>query len=124
MDKKLELVLTKTKPDERIWQLYHEDYEAVRIGNDIKIEMADFEFIGIAYFSKTGAEVLRKVYHDCKRNWKGQFHQAANFNQASFIDVIQEIINRGFKVNIVEVQRGWIEIHNPEDLKIANTMLK
>ena len=85
--------------------------------------MADYEYIGIAYFSKFGAEILRKVHYDCKKNWKGQFHEAEEYSKADFMDLIQEIINRGFKVNIVEVHKGWIEINDQKDVISAELMI-
>ena len=39
------------------------------------------------------------------------------------MDLIQEIINRGFKVNIVEVHKGWIEINDRKDVKSAELMI-
>ena len=123
IDKKLDMVLTKNRPLELIWQLYDEENEVIRIGKNIKIEMADYEYIGIAYFSQFGAEILRKVHYDCKENWKGQFHEAEDYSQADFMDLIQEIINRGFKVNVVEVHKGWIEINDKKDVISAELMI-
>ncbi len=123
IDKKLDMVLVKNRPNERIWQLYDEDNEVIRIGKNIKIEMADYEYIGIAYFSEIGAQILRKVYHDCKENWKHSFYEAIDFSHADFMDLIQEIINRGFKVNMVEVHKGWIEINNKKDVNSAELMM-
>ena len=118
------MVLTKNRPIDRIWQLYDEENEVIRIGKNIKLDMADYEYIGIAYFSKFGTEIIRKVHHDCKENWNGEFHEAKDYSQADFMDLIQEVINRGFKVHIVEVHKGWIEIHNKSDIKIAEKMLR
>ena len=123
IDKKLDMVLTKNRPSEQIWQLYDKENEVIRIGKNIKIEDADYEYIGIAYFSNYGAEILKKVYHDCKENSKGSFHEAKDFIHADFMDLIQEIINRGFKVNIVEVHKGWIEINDENDVKSAELMI-
>ncbi len=123
IDKKLDMVLTKNKPTNRIWKLGREENEVIRIGKNIKIEMADYEYIGIANFSENGAEILRKVYHDCKMNWQGKFHEADDFSKADFMDLIQEIINRGFKVNIVEIHQGWIEINDERDVKLAEMMI-
>ena len=123
IDKKLDLVLTKNRPIDKIWQLYDEDNEVIRIGKNIKIEMADYEYIGIAYFSKNGVDILKKVYHDCKNNWEGQFHEAVSFMHADFMDMVQEIINRGFKVNTVEIRKGWIEINNKKDIISAENVI-
>ena len=123
IDKKLDMVLTKKRPTESIWQLYDPENEVLRIGKNVKINDADYEYIGIGYFSKYGAEILRKVYHDCKENWQGKFHEAKDFLNADFMDLIQEIINRGFKVNIIEVHKGWIEINNENDVKSAELMI-
>lgn len=123
IDKKLDMVLTKNRPIDRIWQLYDEENEVIRIGKNIKLDMADYEYIGIAYFSKFGADIIRKVHHDCKENWKGEFHEAKDYSQADFMDLIQEIINRGFKVNIIEVHKGWIEINNQKDVTSAELMI-
>jgi len=123
IDKKLDMVLTKNKPTNRIWQLGMEENEVIRIGKNIKMEMADYEYIGIANFSENGAEILRKVYHDCKKNWQGKFNEADDFSKADFMDLIQEIINRGFKVNIIELHKGWIEINDERDVKLAEMMI-
>ena len=123
IDKKLDLILTKNKPNNHVWQLYDDENEVIRIGKNIKLEMADFEYIGIAYFSKFGAEILRKVHYDCRKNWKGKFHEAEDYSQADFMDLIQEIINRGFKVNIIEIHKGWIEINNQKDVQSAELMI-
>lgn len=123
IDKKLDMVLTKNRPTESIWQLYDQENEVLRIGKNVKIDDADYEYIGIGYFSKYGAEILRKVYHDCKENRQGKFHEANDFLNADFMDIIQEIINRGFKVNIVEVHKGWIEINDGKDVKSAELMI-
>ncbi|MFX1444109.1 MAG: phosphoenolpyruvate mutase [Promethearchaeota archaeon] len=123
IDKNLDLVLTKNKPTEMIYSLYGEENEVIRIGKNINIEMADYEYIGIAYFSKFGAEVLKKVYHNCSKNWNGPFHEAIEFKQADFMDLIQEIINRGFRVYTAEVHKGWIEINDQNDVKLAELMI-
>jgi len=117
------LVLTKNKPFKERRKLYQEDNEIIRIGKNINKEMADYEFVGIAYFSEYGVEIIRKIYNDCKLNHKGPFHEADSFENASFLDFIQEIIDKGFRVDFLEVYKGWIEIHNKKDIKIAERIL-
>jgi len=123
IDKNLDLVLTKNKPTTEIRKLYQEDNNIIRIGKAINKGMADFEFVGIAFFSEYGVEIIRKIYQDCKLNHKGPFHEAESFEMASFTDFIQEIIDRGFKVDFFEVHKGWIEIHNKKDVETAERIL-
>ena len=120
MDKKLDLIVSKTKKTS-----YHRTLhptttnEVIRIGKNIDKDEADYEFIGIAYFSSEGANTLKKIYDDCSQHSTGKFHEAESFDKAAITDIIQEIIDRGFTVNALEVYKGWMEIHNPKDVKIA-----
>ena len=77
----------------------------------------------MAYFSEEGAGILKKVYHDCCQDNVLPFHEAKNFGQATETDLLQEIIERGFKVTGMEVYQGWMEIHNYSDIDIANQEL-
>ena len=36
---------------------------------------------------------------------------------------LQEIIDRGFKVHILEFHKGWIEVHNKKDLELAEKLI-
>ena len=125
IDKKLDLVISKTKPSSYYRTLQPSKMlEIKRIGKNIEKKDADYEFIGIAYFSEKGAEILKKVYDDCKnKNIKDNFHEAISFEKAGITDIIQEIIDRGFTVNGLEVYKGWIEIHNRKDKEIAEEMI-
>ena len=120
LDKKLDLVVSKTKKT-----TYHRTLhptttnEVIRVGKNIEKDEADYEFIGIAYFSSEGANTLKKIYDDCNQHSTGKFHEAESFDKAAITDILQEIIDRGFTVNALEVYKGWMEIHNPEDVKIA-----
>ena len=125
IDKKLDLVVSKTKQSSYYRTLQPSTMiEVTKIGKNIPKEEADFEFIGIAYFSEKGAETLKKIFDDCKeKNTKQKFHEAENFEKAGVTDIIQEIIDRGFTVNALQVYKGWMEIHNKKDKKIAEEML-
>lgn len=125
IDKKLDLVVSKTKQSS-----YHRTLqptkmiEITKIGKNIDKNEADFEFVGIAFFNEKGAEILKKIYDDCKENKsKDKFHEADSFEKAGVTDIIQEIIDRGFTVNALQVYKGWIEIHNEKDKKIAEEMI-
>ena len=123
IDKILELVLTKNKPSEQTRDLYQIENEIIRIGRSINMDMADYEFTGIAYFSEYGVEIIKQIYHECELNHEGNFHEANSFENASFIDFIQEVIDRGFRVDILEVHKGWFELHNKKDIEIAEKLI-
>jgi len=123
VDKKLDLILTKNKPIKERRMLYLKDNEVIRIGKNINTNMADYEFTGIAYFSEYGASIIKKIYHECAANHDGPFHEAESFEKASFTDFIQEVIDRGFKVHLLEVYKGWFEIHNKNDIEVAEKLL-
>ncbi|MBA7496120.1 2-methylisocitrate lyase [subsurface metagenome] len=123
IDKNLELILTKNKPSEQTRDLYQKENEIIRIGRSINMDMADYEFTGIAYFSEYGVEIIKQIYHECELNHEGNFHEANSFENASFIDLIQEVIDRGFRVDILEVHKGWFELHNKKDIEIAEKLI-
>ncbi|MBT7522273.1 MAG: phosphoenolpyruvate mutase, partial [Nitrospina sp.] len=94
-----------------------------KIGSNLKPETATHEFIGLAKFSKNGAEQLLQTYEDCVKNYSGNLQEAANINQFKFTDLIQEMIDRGYVANFLEIHKGWLEIHSTEDIKLANHFL-
>jgi len=84
------------------------------------------EFLGIACFNEPGANNLKEVFGDLRnyyvRNPDKPFHSARSFKQAYLTDMFQEMIDRGYRVNIVEIGGKWSEIDTPEDLKTAREM--
>ena len=94
-----------------------------KIGSKLNPETATHEFIGLAKFTKTGAEQLLQTYEDCVKNYHGKLQEAENINQFKFTDLIQEMIDRGYVANFLEIHKGWLEIHSTEDIKLANHFL-
>lgn len=123
IDKRLDLVITLKKPSDQMRLLYFQDNVIVRIGKNIDKNIADYEFIGIAYFSEYGVKIIKNIIKDCVTNNKSCFH-AVSIEKATFNDFIQEIINWGIKVHILEIHKGWIEIHNKKDLALAEKLSK
>jgi len=100
IDKKLDLVISRKKISSYYRTLQPSKMiELTRTGKNISKGEANYEFIGMAYFSKNGASILKKVYEDCKKRSKEIFHEAESFDQASDLDIFQELIDRGFTVN-------------------------
>jgi phosphoenolpyruvate phosphomutase len=94
-----------------------------KIGNKIDLDTATHEFFGLAKFSKTGAEQFIQTYQDCVENYEGKFQEADDITNFTFTDLIQEMIDRGFAVNFLEIHKGWLEVHRQEDISLANKLL-
>ena len=117
LDKKLELVVSARQSTTASRSLSAEPpVHITRIGKDISKQDADYEFVGIAFFSARGAQILRDVYADAKSKNGAPFQESASFQKAAIVNIIQEIIDQGFPVHGLELTQGWIEIHNPQDV--------
>jgi len=81
------------------------------------------EFIGVAYFSRKGAKILKDVFYDLSKyyyeNPHQNFHTAKFFKKAYLTDMLQEIINRGYSVDLVQIKGNWTEIDIPRDLTVS-----
>ena len=120
IDKKLNMVVIRKSFDSQLRSLRQEPVaELVRVGKDIEPERADFEFIGMAYLSQEGARALREVYEEGLHAVEGPFHEAVSFRRADVTDILQELIDRGFPVHGLEVNKGWREIHTLLDVETA-----
>lgn len=93
-----------------------------KIGKKIDPASATHEFIGLAKFSKTGAEQFLQTYHDVLKNLEGKVQEAEDVSQFRLTDLIQEMIDRGFNVHYLEIHKGWLEIHFPKDIELANEL--
>ena len=52
-------------------------------------------------------------------NQDKKFHQAKNIRKASFVDFVQELLDRKEKVSALEIWRNWIEVDTFEDYRQA-----
>ena len=84
------------------------------------------EFLGLACFSERGAKNLRKTFRELRhfyaRNPGKPFHSARSFKQAYLTDMLQEMVDRGYRVKIVEIAGKWAEMDTPEDLRSVRKM--
>jgi phosphoenolpyruvate phosphomutase len=96
----------------------------LKIGKRISKDSATHEYVGMALFSEKGMQDFKKAYSEAKEKYQeGEFHEASNFSKANFFHLLQEMINNGYKVNSLEIEKGWMEVHTFEDYKRACQML-
>ena len=92
----------------------------VKIGQDLPLEQAHGEFIGMAMLSEQGAELLKQGYREAASTYTNRgFHEAGAFAKASFTDMIQELIDQGQTVHCVPIYKGWMEVDSFEEYQKA-----
>jgi choline kinase len=98
--------------------------KVVKIGKGVVSPAeAHGEFIGLAKFSKSGAEVMKAAYHQvAAERPAAPFQHAASLEKAYLTDMIQELIGQGMLVQSVDIQGGWLEIDTPQDLERARRL--
>ena len=85
----------------------------LRIGPEVAPADAHGEFIGLAAFSKRGAERLRAVHAELAEQ------RAEGLERASVTHVLQALVDRGEPVVAVEIHKGWMEIESFDDYRRA-----
>ncbi len=125
-ERESDLIRSKSKIKDDIRKvIYKLDEEVAFIGKKVDKALAEYEFVGIAYFSQKGIETLKQMYDDSQKKYGlERFHEADSFNKASLTDILQEIIYRGYKVKLLKVHKGWMEIENNEDLELAKQVFQ
>jgi len=92
----------------------------VKIGKNIDPKNAYGEFIGIAMFSRYGAEILKSCYKEAVEKFQGkEFHEAISIDKAYFTDMIQELIDNDHEINVIDTFGDWVEIDTFEDYRQA-----
>ncbi len=119
VDKILDLIVAKEAGiSSGFREMKTKNKEIKKIGKKIDINEATHLALSFVKFSDEGAKTFIKVYEECLKNHKGQFQEVESINKADFTDILQEIIDRGFKVNYVETHKGWIELHTEKDFEL------
>jgi choline kinase len=91
-----------------------------RIHRDIDPAQAAGEFTGVAKFNAAGAARLREHYHRCRERFAGKpFREAAVFEKAYLIHLLQEMVEAGEHFVPVETPGGYMEIDTQQDFELA-----
>ena len=97
-----------------------EEHRILKIGQHLPHDGVHGEFIGMAMFSEKGTQALRDCYRAAQERYKSSgFHEAGSFSKASFTDMVQELIDRGHRVDAVPIFKGWMEVDSFEEYQKA-----
>ncbi|MDD5085399.1 MAG: isocitrate lyase/phosphoenolpyruvate mutase family protein [Candidatus Omnitrophica bacterium] len=124
-NKKLDLVAAETHPADGFRSLDTKKKNHLkRVGKGISEKEADFEYIGVSLFSAKGIKLFKDTCRAAMEQYRSKrFHEAADIERASFTDLIQELVEQGAKINLLEVTSGWMEIQTFEDYKRASKVV-
>lgn len=120
-NKKLDLVVTKEKlPSGDRLLTYERLYRVEKIGSAALGEAAGAEFIGMAMLSERGSGIFKEEYRKALLEYGNKpFYEAENIYQASLEDFLQHLIELGYRVEALQVNSGWMEIHTFDNYKHA-----
>lgn len=105
-----------------------DDAEKVTVGNGqvtrvhraILPQEAYGEYTGIAKFTPTGAATLREHFRRAKEKHDGgPFREAAEFQKAYFIHLLQEMIEAGIPMAHADTPGNYMEVDTQEDFELA-----
>jgi len=98
--------------------------KVVKIGKEIVSPgEAHGEFIGLAKFTKSGAEAMKAAFHRvAEERPSSAFQRAASLEKAYLTDMLQELVDNGQPVQSIDIQGGWMEIDTPQDLERARRL--
>lgn len=138
-DKSVVKKLIESKKDISIvvdtnWQEYYQDRtnhpieeaenvvikagKIIKIGKHLSADESQGEFIGMAKFSKSGGEIFKREFQKAKnRYWGKPFQKIETFENAYLTDMFQELIDQGFDIFPVKIQKNWWEIDTAQDLR-------
>ncbi len=78
------------------------------------------EYTGIAKFSPAGAAQLRQHYRRAREAYEGKpFREAASFEKAYLILLLQEMIEAGVKMAHADTPGEYLEVDTQEDFELA-----
>ncbi|MEJ7730961.1 MAG: isocitrate lyase/phosphoenolpyruvate mutase family protein [Polyangiaceae bacterium] len=100
-------------------------HTVAKVGRGIAPKEAHGEFVGLGMFTAKGARMLTDAYRQLgESKAAGKFHEADSLRNASFTDILQELVDRGATVQAIDVYKGWLEIDTFEDYRRAWTLIK
>jgi len=75
------------------------------------------EFLGLVKLSKNGCEIFLDTYSKLSRKNLEKFHSSKSLKKAYLTDMIQEIIDLGNNVEMIQTDKKWFEIDTMEDIE-------
>ncbi len=85
------------------------------------------QYVGLMHFRKQGLKQVLALNAEAERRDRdGQrlWRTTRNYAKMHITDLLQGLIDEGYKIKAVHIRRGWFEIHGYDDLRIAEEKLR
>ena len=85
------------------------------------------QYIGLMKFQNTGSEVLKSFYDKCKsyaENGKNYLKTDISFEKSYMTDLLQGMIDEGYKIRAIPINNGWLELDSYDDYLKYQLMYK
>lgn len=136
IENKRDIVIASDEEWQNYWETRCEnpltDVETFIKGEDQKVQslgqepdsLAEIEgqFIGLIKLSGKGCRIIKKIYYDCMNSQhckNNAWNSNRSLRSAYMTDLMNYLAGLG-KLHYNKINRGWFEIDNHKDLKIAN----
>jgi len=98
------------------------------IGQKIKnIDEVQGQYIGLMKFQDSGSKVLKSFYDKCKsyaKNGKNYLKTDTTFEKSYMTDLLQGMIDEGYKIRAIPINNGWLELDSYNDYLKYQKMFK
>jgi choline kinase len=93
-----------------------EDGKILELGKEINSSKGlAYRYIGLIKFTKTGLEILKKVYNERKEKNIPWAQSGKAFELGYMTDILAEITKAGYEVNSIVSKGNWLEFDTNED---------
>jgi len=88
-------------------------------------EEMDARYVGLIKFSKKGLEVAKKIFEEEKaKDNGGPWRYSKSLRKGYMTDFLQAIVDSGQKVDVMLIDRGWLEFDTVEDYELNLELMK
>lgn len=106
-------------PEEDIEGFVVKDGKVIELGTPkCELDKAMIRYVGLIKFSKKGIEALKEVFYENKKKYWDKdepWLNSKSFKKAYMTDMLQALINVGYKVKPIIINNGWLEFDTNED---------
>lgn len=78
-------------------------------------------------FQNNGNEILKSFYDKCKllaKNGENPLNSKISFEKSYMTDLLQGLINEGYKIRAIPINSGWLELDTYDDFLKYQLMYK